>query len=146
MDTLEDVPMAHAFMLGRCKISGVNWSQPNHFPIWSSWVSNSINTYRNKMATYWGWCSLDGLVWLHGYLLSKLGMSVGTWVVLRLTQVQLDRTEMMSLKMSLHGNLIWWFPNWFSVIDWLFKGVLHLLPKISMFCALSQNNQQLFEK
>ena len=25
-------------------------------------------------------------------------------------------------------------------------GVLHLLPKISMFCALSQNNQQLFEK
>ena len=26
-----------------------------------------------------------------------------------------------------------------------FKGVLHLLPKISMFCALSQNNQQLFE-
>ena len=26
------------------------------------------------------------------------------------------------------------------------KGVLHLLPKISMFCALSQNNQQLFEK
>ena len=27
-----------------------------------------------------------------------------------------------------------------------FKGVLHLLPKISMFCALSQNNQKLFEK
>ena len=27
-----------------------------------------------------------------------------------------------------------------------FKGVLHLLPKISMFCALSQNNQELFEK
>ena len=27
-----------------------------------------------------------------------------------------------------------------------FKRVLHLLPKISMFCALSQNNQQLFEK
>ena len=26
------------------------------------------------------------------------------------------------------------------------KGVLHLLPKISMYCALSQNNQQLFEK
>ena len=26
------------------------------------------------------------------------------------------------------------------------KGVLHLLPKICMFCALSQNNQQLFEK
>ena len=26
------------------------------------------------------------------------------------------------------------------------KGVLHLLPKIIMFCALSQNNQQLFEK
>ena len=26
------------------------------------------------------------------------------------------------------------------------KEVLHLLPKISMFCALSQNNQQLFEK
>ena len=25
------------------------------------------------------------------------------------------------------------------------KGVLHLLPKISMFCALFQNNQQLFE-
>ena len=25
------------------------------------------------------------------------------------------------------------------------KGVLHLLPKINMFCALSQNNQ-LFEK
>ena len=25
------------------------------------------------------------------------------------------------------------------------KGVLHLLPKISMFCDLSQNNQQLFE-
>ena len=29
---------------------------------------------------------------------------------------------------------------------YLFKGVLHLLPKISMFCALSQNSQQLFEK
>ena len=28
----------------------------------------------------------------------------------------------------------------------LFKGVLHLIPKISMFCDLSQNNQQLFEK
>ena len=27
-----------------------------------------------------------------------------------------------------------------------FKRVLHLLPKISMFCALSQNNQELFEK
>ena len=26
------------------------------------------------------------------------------------------------------------------------KGVLHLLPKISVFCALSQNNEQLFEK
>ena len=26
------------------------------------------------------------------------------------------------------------------------EGVLHLLPKISMVCALSQNNQQLFEK
>ena len=26
------------------------------------------------------------------------------------------------------------------------KGVLHLLPKICMFCALSQNKQQLFEK
>ena len=26
------------------------------------------------------------------------------------------------------------------------KGVLYLLPKISMFCALSQNKQQLFEK
>ena len=25
------------------------------------------------------------------------------------------------------------------------QGVLHLLPKITMFCALSQNNQQLFE-
>ena len=25
------------------------------------------------------------------------------------------------------------------------KGVLHLLPKISMFCALSQNYQHLFE-
>ena len=28
----------------------------------------------------------------------------------------------------------------------LLKGLLHLLPKISMFCALSQNDQQLFEK
>ena len=27
-----------------------------------------------------------------------------------------------------------------------FKGVLHLLSKISMFCALFQNNQQLCEK
>ena len=27
-----------------------------------------------------------------------------------------------------------------------FKGVLHLLPRISMFCALSQNNQQLKKK
>ena len=26
-----------------------------------------------------------------------------------------------------------------------FKGVLHLLPKISMFCALSQNCQHFFE-
>ena len=30
--------------------------------------------------------------------------------------------------------------------DRCLKGVLHLLPKISMFCAKSQNNQQLFEK
>ena len=29
---------------------------------------------------------------------------------------------------------------------YFFKGVLHLLPKISMFCALSQNKRQLFEK
>ena len=28
----------------------------------------------------------------------------------------------------------------------MLKGVLHLLPKISMFCVLSQNNQHLFEK
>ena len=28
----------------------------------------------------------------------------------------------------------------------MLMGVLHLLPKISMFCALSQNIQQLFEK
>ena len=28
----------------------------------------------------------------------------------------------------------------------LLKGVLHLLPKINMFFALSQNNQQLFGK
>ena len=27
-----------------------------------------------------------------------------------------------------------------------FKRVLYLLPKISMFCSLSQNSQQLFEK
>ena len=27
-----------------------------------------------------------------------------------------------------------------------FKGVLHLLPKISMFCTLSQNNQQRFKE
>ena len=27
-----------------------------------------------------------------------------------------------------------------------FKGLLHFLPKISMFCALSQNNQYLLEK
>ena len=27
-----------------------------------------------------------------------------------------------------------------------FKGGLHLLPKMSMFCTLSQNNQQLFKK
>ena len=29
---------------------------------------------------------------------------------------------------------------------YLFKGVLHFLPKISMFCALFQNNQYLFKK
>ena len=28
----------------------------------------------------------------------------------------------------------------------IFKGGLHLLPKISMFCALSENNKQLFKK
>ena len=27
-----------------------------------------------------------------------------------------------------------------------FKGIQHLLPKLSMFCVLSQNNHQLFEK
>ena len=32
------------------------------------------------------------------------------------------------------------------LLFWLIKGVLHLLPKISMFCDLSQNDQQLFEK
>ena len=32
----------------------------------------------------------------------------------------------------------------YTVVE--FKGVLHLLTKINMFCALSQNNQQLFEK
>ena len=41
--------------------------------------------------------------------------------------------------------------RWESIMSYscslfLFKGVLHLLPKISMFCALSQNNQQVFEK
>ena len=35
--------------------------------------------------------------------------------------------------------------RFFVCLVW-FKGVLHLLPKISMFCALSENNQQLFEK
>ena len=34
----------------------------------------------------------------------------------------------------------------FVVHNNLFKGELHLLPKISMFCALSQNNQHLLEK
>ena len=33
-----------------------------------------------------------------------------------------------------------------TVLLFSFKGVLHLLPKISMFCALSQNNQHLLEK
>ena len=33
-----------------------------------------------------------------------------------------------------------------SDIDGIIKGILHLLPKISMFCALSQNYQLLFEK
>ena len=28
----------------------------------------------------------------------------------------------------------------------MFEGALHLLPKFSMFCALSPNNQHLFEK
>ena len=28
----------------------------------------------------------------------------------------------------------------------ILRGVLHLMPKISMFCALSQNDQQPFEK
>ena len=32
------------------------------------------------------------------------------------------------------------------IIWYAFEGVLHLLPKIGMFCALSQNNQQLFEQ
>ena len=31
-------------------------------------------------------------------------------------------------------------------IEYILKGVLHLLPKISMFYALSQNNQQAFEE
>ena len=34
----------------------------------------------------------------------------------------------------------------FLIFTSCLKGVLHLLPKITMFCALSQNNQQLFEK
>ena len=36
--------------------------------------------------------------------------------------------------------------HWLLSFNGLVKGVLHLLPKISIFCALSQNNQQLFEK
>ena len=38
--------------------------------------------------------------------------------------------------------------NWACFMCYLkiIKGVLHLLPKISMFCALSQSNQQLFWK
>ena len=44
-------------------------------------------------------------------------------------------------------NIIWqfYFCDFLS-IKVLLKGVLHLLPRISMFCSLSQNNQQLFEK
>ena len=32
------------------------------------------------------------------------------------------------------------------ILKSLIKAVLHLLPKMSLFCALSQNNQHLFEK
>ena len=46
-----------------------------------------------------------------------------------------------------------WFVRSFIIAYWVtdkniesLKGELHLLPKISMFCALSQNNQYLFEK
>ena len=35
--------------------------------------------------------------------------------------------------------------NMIIILFW-FKGVLHALPKISMFCALSQNYRHLFEK
>ena len=34
----------------------------------------------------------------------------------------------------------------YTILTSMLTGVLHLQPKISMFCALSQNNQQLFEK
>ena len=33
-----------------------------------------------------------------------------------------------------------------STTHFFLKGVLHLLPQISMFCVLSQNDQHLFEK
>ena len=36
--------------------------------------------------------------------------------------------------------------NTLRVFSICIKGVLHLLPKISMFSALSENNQQIFEK
>ena len=48
--------------------------------------------------------------------------------------------EVLQLHLNVNICLKWFIL--FSVV----KGVLHLIPKINMFCALSQNNQELFEK
>ena len=40
--------------------------------------------------------------------------------------------------------LLCWNP--YDTVSHVLKGILHLLPKIDMFCALSENNQQLFWK
>ena len=99
-----------------------------------------------------------------------------TNIVIFQVYLQLFRTTASSLQISWQGhvrntlfhfcqlppvkmhNIIFskkWWQFWDSPQNMLncglgcpfsLKGVLHLLPKISMFCALSQDNQQLFEK
>ena len=53
-----------------------------------------------------------------------------------------DCNDFLQVSANCIGLLVQWGKQ--NLI--LFKGVLHLLPQISMFCALSQNNQHLLEK
>ena len=58
------------------------------------------------------------------------------------------RFQSFVIKKSKKISLIWYqtYLDMWSIFGVKLKGVLHLLPKISVFCTLCQNYQHLFEK